>query len=157
MRLDYQILLKPPPPKFTGWIHPWIERQTKHWTILSYLLPLTLVMKKERSCQRSLHHRQGRRQRGASGARPPVAVVLTNLAPFVVFGPSPLRNSGYGPDHKHPTDRDNFFMLLCSGFNELTYFPFLVSNFGILLFYTSYWWNWPASCHVFEKWPVGQK
>jgi len=40
----------------------------------------------------------------------------------------------------------------------LTYFPILVSNVGILLFYTSYYWKkWPSGSHVFEKWPVVQK
>jgi len=26
-----------------------------------------------------------------------------------------------------------------------------------LLFYTSFYWKWPASYHVFVKWSVGQK
>jgi len=34
-----------------------IEWQGEHWTIVSDLLQLTLVLIKERSCQRSLDHR----------------------------------------------------------------------------------------------------
>jgi len=34
-----------------------IEWQAEHWTIVSDLLQLTLVLTKERSCQRSLDHR----------------------------------------------------------------------------------------------------
>jgi len=36
-------------------------------------------------------------------------------------------------------------------------FPFLVLTVLNLLFYTSFCWKWPASCHVFVKWPVGQQ
>ena len=39
----------------------------------------------------------------------------------------------------------------------LLIFPFLVLNFASLLFYTTFYWKWPASCHVVVKWPVGQK
>jgi len=33
-------------------------------------------------------------------------------------------------------------------------FPFLVLNMVDLLFYTSFYWKWPASCHVLVKWTV---
>ena len=36
-------------------------------------------------------------------------------------------------------------------------FPFLVLTVANLLFYASFYWKWPASCHVFVKWPAGQK
>jgi len=36
-------------------------------------------------------------------------------------------------------------------------FPFLVLNVVNLLFYTSFYWKWPASCDVFVKWPIGEK
>jgi len=39
-----------------------IKRQTKHWTIFSDLLPLTLVLLMERQRQRGLDYRQNRRQ-----------------------------------------------------------------------------------------------
>jgi len=34
---------------------------------------------------------------------------------------------------------------------------FLVLNVANLLFYTPFYWKWPASFHVFVKWPPGQK
>jgi len=49
-------------------------------------------------------------------------------------------------------------LLLCNDFNDtVTYLPFLVSNVVNLLFYLSFYWEWPASWHVFVKWAVGQK
>jgi len=35
--------------------------------------------------------------------------------------------------------------------------PFLVLNVVNMLFHTSFYWKWPATCHVFVKWPVGEK
>jgi len=35
-------------------------------------------------------------------------------------------------------------------------FPFSLSNL-VKLFHASFYRKWPASCHVFVKWPVGQK
>jgi len=55
----------------------------------------------------------------------------------------------------------NRLLLQCNNFNDthtkLTYFPFSILNTVNLMFYTSFCWKWPASCHVFVKWPVGQK
>jgi len=35
--------------------------------------------------------------------------------------------------------------------------PILVLNVVNLVFYTSFYWKWPASCHVFVKWSEGRK
>jgi len=49
-------------------------------------------------------------------------------------------------------------LLLCNNFNDaLTYVLFLVLNLVnpvVLYIILS---TWPASCHVFVKWPVGQE
>jgi len=49
-------------------------------------------------------------------------------------------------------------LLLCNNFNDaLTCLSFFSLNLLNLLFYASFYWKWPASCHVYVKWPVGQK
>jgi len=35
-------------------------------------------------------------------------------------------------------------------------FSCLVLNLVNLLFKTSHCWKWPASCHIFVKWPVSK-
>jgi len=34
---------------------------------------------------------------------------------------------------------------------------FLYSFKCYVLFYASFYWKWPATCHIFVKWPVGHK
>jgi len=66
-------------------------------------------------------------------------------------------------DHQHPTNRDLSeiaicYCVLCSNFNDaLTYLPFLVLNVVNTLLYSSFYWKWPSSYHIFVKWDEGQK
>jgi len=41
----------------------------------------------------------------------------------------------------------------------LLIFPFSDLNLNVvnLLFNVPFYWKWPASSHIFVKWPVGQK
>jgi len=59
-------------------------------------------------------------------------------------------------DYKHPTIEISKNLLFCDNVNDaLIYFVFLVLNLVNILFYTSFYWKWCSSCHVFVKWPVG--
>jgi len=52
----------------------------------------------------------------------------------------------------------NRYWLLCiKFFDSFTYFPLSILNLVNLLFHALFCWKWPESCHVFVRWPIGQK